>query len=471
MIVDQPEGPVPGTSTPVACHSAASANVGSVAMGRSSLRMPQHYLLDLGDASVRRFAGEGDQGRRFEVLWEDGERMFGRGWRLDDNGSWRAVLVILPLDPHPSRASLDRLAHEVHLKDELDGPWAVRPLELLRDGARAMLVLEDIGGFEPLTQRLTSPLEMGNFLNLAVEIASAISKLHQRGLVHKDIKPANMLVNSTTGEVKLTGFGIASRLPRERQAPDPPETIAGTLAYMAPEQTGRMNRSIDHRSDLYALGVTLYQMLTGSLPFSASDPVEWVHCHIARHPMAPAERLKDVPGTISAITMKLLAKTAEERYQSAGGVERDLRRCLAEWEAKGHIDDFPLGEHDRPDRLLIPRSSTGERARSRLCSLRSIESSRAGRRSSCWFPVIPGLASPPSSTNYTRRLCRRADSSPPANSTSISAISHMRPYRGRFRGSSCHFLAKAKPSWRRGVTRFSKGWGRTVSSWSILFRS
>ena len=133
-------------------------------------------------------------------------------------------------------------------------------------------------------------------MRLAISIAAALGKVHQRGLVHKDIKPANILVNRATGAVRLTGFGIASRLPRERQAPEPPELIAGTLAYMAPEQTGRMNRSIDARSDLYALGVTLYQMLTGALPFTASDPMEWVHCHIARKPVPPGERLGNVAG-------------------------------------------------------------------------------------------------------------------------------------------------------------------------------
>src|SRR5258706_6704310 len=190
-------------------------------------------------------------------------------------------------------------------------------------------------------------------------VGGALTQVPRRGLVQKDIKPANILVNRMTGEVRLTGFGIASRLPRERQAPAPPESIAGTQAYMAPEQTGRMNRSIDSRSDLYSLGVTLYQMLTGSLPFTASDPMEWVHCHIARKPVPPGEWLKDVPAPVSAIITKLLAKTAEERYQTAAGVESDLRRCLAEWEIQRGIDEFPLGEHDTPDRLLIPEKLYG----------------------------------------------------------------------------------------------------------------
>ena len=182
--------------------------------------------------------------------------------------------------------------------------------------------------------------------------------MHERGLVHKDIKPTNILANSATGQVWLTGFGIASRVPRERQSPEPPEFIAGTLAYMAPEQTGRMNRSIDFRSDLYSFGVTLYQMLTGSLPFTASDPMEWVHCHTARMPPRPSERL-NVPATVSAIIMKLLAKTAEERYQTASGLESDLRRCLAAWETQRRVDEFPLGKKDTPDRLLVPEKLYG----------------------------------------------------------------------------------------------------------------
>jgi serine/threonine protein kinase len=190
------------------------------------------------------------------------------------------------------------------------------------------LVLEDSGG-ELLDRLLGSPLEVSDFLGIAIPITGALRRVHERDLIHKDIKPANILVDAASRRVWLTGFGIASRLPRERQSPAPPEVIAGTLAYMAPEQTGRMNRSVDSRSDLYALGVTFYEMLTGTLPFTAADPMEWVHCHIARQPVPADEGVDGVPAPLSAIVMKLLAKTAEERYQTAAGVEADLRGCVA----------------------------------------------------------------------------------------------------------------------------------------------
>ncbi|TCU64033.1 PAS domain S-box-containing protein [Bradyrhizobium sp. R2.2-H] len=293
-----------------------------------------------------------------EVLWEDGERVFSRGWRLDDNGNRLAVLLVAPAAGHPSRSRLNRLTHEYELKDELDGAWAARPLALMRDAGRTILVLDDPGG-EPLDRLLGGPMEVGRFLRLAIAVTSALGKVHQRGLIHKDIKPANIVVDCADGHVRLTGFGIASRLSRERQAPEPAEAIAGTLAYMAPEQTGRMNRSVDARSDLYSLGVTLYQMLTAVLPFTAADPMEWVHCHIARPPTPPGERLENLPGSVSAIIMKLLAKSAEERYQTAAGAESDLRRCLVEWETRGDIDEFPPGEHDTPDQLLIPEKLYG----------------------------------------------------------------------------------------------------------------
>jgi PAS domain S-box-containing protein len=297
----------------------------------------------------------------FETLREDEEFVLDRG---QTDGDLSAILVVAPVSEHPVPGILERLEHEYALRDELDSAWAARPLTLAHREDRTMLILEDPGG-EPLDRLLGQPMELTRFLRFAVGLAAALGQLHQQGLVHKDIKPANILVNSVTGAVWFTGFGIASLLPRERQSPEPPEIIAGTLAYMAPEQTGRMNRSIDSRSDLYSLGVTFYEMLTGVLPFTASDPMEWVHCHIARQPVPPSERWKDVPATVSAITLKLLSKTAEERYQTAAGVEADLRRCLAEWEALRRIGAFPLGVHDMSDRLLMPEKLYGRNRESK----------------------------------------------------------------------------------------------------------
>jgi PAS domain S-box-containing protein len=264
----------------------------------------------------------------------------------------------MPSSAQPSPETLARLQHAYALREELDPAWAARPLKLELHQGRLTLLSEDPGG-EPLLRLRGRPSEIGSFLRLAIGIATALAQVHRRGLIHKDIKPANVLVNSVTGQIWLMGFGIASRLPRERQAPAPPEVIAGTLAYMAPEQTGRMNRSIDFRSDLYSLGVTLYEMLTGELPFAASNPMEWVHCHIARQPTPPEERVAGIPGPLSAIVMKLLAKAAEDRYQSAAGLTLDLRKCLPEWESHRRIEPFPLGANDASDRLMAPEKLYG----------------------------------------------------------------------------------------------------------------
>ena len=280
---------------------------------------------------------DADGVRDLQILWEDSERALCRGRRRDAGGGLSSVLIEFPVAEHPPPLELDRLAHEYGLRDELDAGWAARPLDLVREGGRTALLLEDPGG-EPLERLLGEPMETGRFLRLAIGIAAALGRGAPARPRPKDIKPANILVNCADGGVRLTGFGIASRLPRERQAPEPPEIIAGTLAYMAPEQTGRMNRSIDSRSDLYALGVTFYQMLTGVC--RSAPPIRWNGSTAIspESPSPPAERLESVPAVLSEIVMKLLAKTAEDRYQTAAGLEHDLRRCLAEWERHGRID-------------------------------------------------------------------------------------------------------------------------------------
>src|SRR5262249_26505604 len=295
---------------------------------------------------------------RLETLHQDGEFILYRGRCQTAETSPPSLLALTPRMDQHAPPTIRKIALEFSHKEDLSPAWAVRPTAPPQQQNRTMLLFDDPGA-EPLERLTPRPMELGSFLRCASGLAGAVRHVHKQGLIHKELKPSNVLTNPALDHAWLRGFGIASRLPRERQRAEPPEFIAGTLAYMAPEQTGRMNRSVDSRSDLYALGVVLYELLTGSLPFIASDPMEWIHCHIARQPLTPAERRRDVPPAVTAIVMKLLAKTPEDRYQTAAGVEHDLHRCLAEWDRSGGVHDFQPGEHDIPDRLVIPEKLYG----------------------------------------------------------------------------------------------------------------
>jgi PAS domain S-box-containing protein len=290
-----------------------------------------------------------------ERLREDTEFVL---YRSQSSPGKLPILVLAPASRSAECTKQARFAHEQTLSGVLDPKWAVQPLSLARHEGRTVLVLRDPGG-QPLDAILAGqPLELTYFLQIAVGIATALRQVHASGLIHKDIKPSNVFV-SRDGTVRLTGFGFASRLPRERQAPAAPDVMAGTLAYMAPEQTGRINRSVDNRSDLYSLGITLYEMIAGALPFSASDSMDWIHCHIARQPPPPSVRVEGVPIQLETMILKLLAKNAEDRYQTAAGIENDLRRCLTQIRASQNILPFPLGERDESERLLIPEKLYG----------------------------------------------------------------------------------------------------------------
>ena len=289
------------------------------------------------------------------VILEDGEFVLARSL---DTARPSGSLVVIPRHENPRPAVLRMLEHEHSLREQLSPTWAVRSVALTTLDGRPALLLDDPGG-GPLACRVGIPLEIDVVLRVAIGIAAALRHLHARGLIHKDLKPANVFVDEPTGHVWLRGFGISSSLPRERRVPEPPEFVVGTLAYMSPEQTGWMNRSVDARSDLYSLGVVLYELLTGNLPFIATEPMAWVHSHIAKRPAPPRSKRPDLPKMLSAIVLKLLEKTAEERYQTAAGVEHDLQRCLTQWEASGRVDDFSLAQRDTPDRLLIPEKLYG----------------------------------------------------------------------------------------------------------------
>jgi predicted ATPase/signal transduction histidine kinase len=224
----------------------------------------------------------------------------------------------------PSIRDITRFKYEFELSERALGTGIVPVLELLREGNGLVLVMEDVGGIPLLDYWNSTPKTLGVFLNLSIQISQILGNLHERGIVHKDIKPANLLVQGETGKVYIIDLGLASLLQSEEQAPVQPETLEGTLSYISPEQTGRMNRSIDLRSDLYSLGITLYELVTGRLPFTGTDPLELVHAHIAVSPTPPIEVREDIPNPISDLILKLLSKNAEDRYLSARGLQEDL---------------------------------------------------------------------------------------------------------------------------------------------------
>ena len=290
-----------------------------------------------------------------ESFRESGEFVYYRGQRHVEPCN---ILVVAPFSKHPAQSVIKRLEHEYALRPKLDPAWAAVPLALVRENGKTVLVLEDPGG-QPLETLLEQPLDLTEFLRLSIGLAKTLGRLHERGIVHRDVNPASIRVNISTGRVWLTNFGIASDPVREPLATEPPESAGAVLAYMAPEQTGRLNRSIDRRSDLYSLGVTLYRMLTGTLPFIASEPIDWIHCHIAKQPATPEKWRKEVPPALSHIVLKLLAKTPEERYQTAVGLEADLKRCFEELASLGNIKAFVLGARDLSDRLVIAEKLYG----------------------------------------------------------------------------------------------------------------
>ena len=262
---------------------------------------------------------------------------------------------------HERGTALARIEHEYALRAELDPAWAATPLALFPGAAAPALVLADSAAAPLQILQITpgQPLAPARLVQLGAAIAHALAQLHGRHIVHRDLRPEHILIDCA-GAVRLTGFGIATRLGALPQLPE--DQISGSLAYMAPEQTGRMNRAVDTRADLYGLGVLLYQLLCGELPYQAADPMQWIHCHVARAAPAPTERCPGADPTLSAIVLKLLSKTAEQRYQSAAGLYADLQHCQAMLAQHGAITPFALAGSDSPARLQVPASLVGRAA-------------------------------------------------------------------------------------------------------------
>lgn len=291
-----------------------------------------------------------------EVLHQGEKHTLYRALRQADG---LPVIIKVPVTARLDSREVARLERELRLTRRCQGsPHVVDAIELVQLPGIAALVLEDFQG-RALDRMSSGPLEIRAFLRLAISMASALADVHRHEIVHLDVKPANIIVNDTTGEVKITDFGIASTLPLDHPTFRPASTVEGTFAYLSPEQTGRMNRSVDHRSDLYSLGITFYELLAGALPFSAEDVLGWFHCHLAVVPRQVCEVNASVPVALSRIVARLMAKAPEDRYQSAEGLKADLEQCAAQWDSGADLAPFPLGAADALDWFRIPEKLYG----------------------------------------------------------------------------------------------------------------
>ena len=311
----------------------------------------------------------------FEKIYDSSKTVVYRGWRNFDR---KPVAIKLLKRKYPLLSDLVLFRNQYAIAKQLKLPGIVQPYSLESYGNGFALVMEDFGGIslkeyaqvfsqERVTSAAGEPgigpaLPVGEFLNLAIQIARILEGLYAHRIIHKDIKPQNILIHPESKQVKLTDFSLSSCLPREQQSLQHPTILEGTLAYMSPEQTGRMNRGIDYRTDFYSLGASFYELLTGQLPFESSDPMELVHCHLARQPPPPNEANGSIPQPLSSLVMKLLSKTAEARYQSASGLRQDLEECQRQWQSQGAISPFELGSRDISDRFVIPEKLYGRQA-------------------------------------------------------------------------------------------------------------
>ncbi|MEH2093552.1 trifunctional serine/threonine-protein kinase/ATP-binding protein/sensor histidine kinase [Nostoc sp.] len=287
-----------------------------------------------------------------EELYDGSRTIVYRGVRETDS---LPVVIKLLKNPYPSFSELLSFRNQYTIAKNLNSPLIVQTYSLEPYQNGYALVMEDFGGISLKEWGMGGRGQsLQEFLEIAIALCNTLDVLYHERIIHKDIKPANILINSKTKQVKLIDFSIASLLPRETQTLVNPNVLEGTLAYISPEQTGRMNRGIDYRTDFYSIGVTFYELLTGELPFVSNDAMELVHCHIAKIAPLVCETNLEIPSVISKIVSKLMAKNAKDRYQSALGLKFDLENCLHQLQVDGMISGFEIGQRDVCDRFIIP---------------------------------------------------------------------------------------------------------------------
>ncbi|NEO17319.1 serine/threonine-protein kinase, partial [Moorena sp. SIO3E8] len=291
-----------------------------------------------------------------EKLHESTNSLVYRGHRRTDH---QPVILKMLKQAYPSPESIAWFKREYETTQNINLPGVIDVYSWENLETNWVMVLEDFGG-ESLNRIIPKQeFTIAEFLHLAIEIVDILGQVHQQHIIHKDINPSNIILNQNTGRLKLIDFGISTTLSREISTFRNPNVLEGTLAYISPEQTGRMNRAIDYRTDFYSLGVTFYELLTGELPFPSNDVLELVHCHIAQQPTPPQELKPEIPAILSAVVLKLMAKNAEERYLSAYRIKADLEECLRQWQTKEQIDAFVIDQHNVSDQFQIPQKLYG----------------------------------------------------------------------------------------------------------------
>src|SRR4028119_789101 len=277
------------------------------------------------------------------LLYESANSLVYRAIRKADN---QRIILKLLKESYPTPQELVRYRTEYRITQELKEAGVVRVYDLQKYHNSLVMFVEDFGGESLKIWMQQRSFTLEEFLLLAIATTETLGQIHSANIIHKDINPSNIVFNPATGQLKIIDFGISTQLTREMPTLKNPNVLEGTFAYISPEQTGRMNRSIDYRTDFYSLGVTFYELLTGKLPFETDDALELVHCLIARQPIPAHEIAPRIPLIISQIVSKLMAKNAENRYQTALGLKQDLAECLHQLQTTGNISDFSLGDQD-----------------------------------------------------------------------------------------------------------------------------
>jgi len=321
-----------------------------------------------------------------EKIYESARTEIYRGIRLSD---YRRVIIKTLTGEFLENHEVERLKNEFHLLHELNLPGTIRVLGLETYGAFPLLIMDDFGGNSLQDLMNTRTFSLKQKLEMMLDITRIIGQVHNNHVIHKDIVLSNIIMNPSTKQVKIIDFGISTKLSRQEMEIVNPRLLEGTLSYISPEQTGRMNRPIDYRTDYYSLGVVFYRVLTGRLPFESVDPLELVHCHIAKIPVPPHVVNPDIPHPLSNIIVKLMAKTPEDRYRSNYGLLRDLEQCYSQIKT-GNIDDFKIGHYDIPEKFEIPGKLYGREKEIRVLADIFIRISTGGKEA-IYFNGAPGI--------------------------------------------------------------------------------